>query len=89
MTIFGRFGVDLGSLLEVIFGHVGAFFGSSWFRNRLRTVLSSKQRFVTKPSEISGCNIYGKAEFLNPGQSVIFAFVFDLLFWGNDMVGLA
>ena len=26
--------------------------------------------FLKKPSEISGCNIYGKAEFLNPGQSV-------------------
>ena len=25
MSIFGRFGVDLGSLLGVIFGHVGAF----------------------------------------------------------------
>ena len=25
MTIFGRFGLDLGSLLGVIFGHVGAF----------------------------------------------------------------
>ena len=35
MSIFGRFGVDLGSLLGVIFGHVGTFFGSSWSRNRL------------------------------------------------------
>ena len=26
--------------------------------------------YLKKPSEISGCNIYGKAEFLNPGQSV-------------------
>ena len=43
MSIFGRFGVDLGSLLGVIFGHVGAFFGPSWSRNRLRTVLSSKK----------------------------------------------
>ena len=42
MSIFGRFGVDLGSLLGVIFGHVGAFFGPSWSRNRLRIDLSSK-----------------------------------------------
>ena len=49
MSIFGRFGVDLGSLLGVIFGHVGAFFGPSWSRNRLRTVLSSKKMFFTKP----------------------------------------
>ena len=48
MSIFGRFGVDLGSLLGVIFGHVGAFFGPSWSRNRLRTVLSSKKRLFTK-----------------------------------------
>ena len=26
--------------------------------------------YLKKPSEISGCNIFGKAEFLNPGQSV-------------------
>ena len=26
--------------------------------------------YLKKPSEMSGCNIYGKAEFLNPGQSV-------------------
>ena len=26
MSIFGRFGIDLGSLLGVIFGHVGALF---------------------------------------------------------------
>ena len=43
MLIFDRFGVDLGPLLEVIFGHVGTFFGPSWSRNRLRTVLSSKK----------------------------------------------
>ena len=43
MSIFGRFGVDLGYLLGVIFGHVGAFFGPSWPRNRLRTDLSSKK----------------------------------------------
>ena len=43
VSIFGRLGVDLGSLLGVIFGHVGAFFGPSWSRNRLGTVLSSKK----------------------------------------------
>ena len=43
MSIFGRLGVHLGSLLGVIFGHVGAFFGPSWSRNRLRTDLSSKK----------------------------------------------
>ena len=48
MSIFDRFGLDLGSLLGVIFGHVGAFFGPSWSRNRLRTDLSSKKRFFTK-----------------------------------------
>jgi len=26
--------------------------------------------YLKKASEISGCNIYGKAEFLNPGESV-------------------
>ena len=43
MSIFGRLGVDLGSLLGVIFGPFGAFFGLSWSQNRLRTVLSSKK----------------------------------------------
>ena len=50
MSVFGRFGVDLGSLLGVIFGHVGAFFGPSWSRNRLRNDLSSKNIFFTKHS---------------------------------------
>ena len=54
ITIFDRFGLDLGSLLGVIFGHVGAFFGPSWSRNRLRTVLSSKMCFFTKPLKING-----------------------------------
>ena len=54
MSIFGRFGVDLGSLLGVMFGHVGAFFGPSWSRNRLRTVLSSKKRLFTKPFKTNG-----------------------------------
>src|SRR5210317_169051 len=26
--------------------------------------------YLKKPSELTGCNIYGKAEFMNPGQSV-------------------
>ena len=46
ISLFGRFGVDLGSFLGVIFGHVGAFFDPSWSRNRLRTVLSSKKMIV-------------------------------------------
>ena len=25
---------------------------------------------LKKPSELTGCDIYGKAEFMNPGQSV-------------------
>ena len=53
MTIFGRFGVDLGSLLGVIFGLVGAFFGPSSSRNCLRTILSSKTYLFTKPFEIN------------------------------------
>ena len=48
MSIFGRLGVHLGSLLGVIFGHVGAFFGPSWSRNRLRIDLSSKKCFFMK-----------------------------------------
>ena len=56
MSIVGRFGVDLGSLLGVIFGHVGAFFGPSWSRNRLRTVLSSKKLLFTKPFKLNGFN---------------------------------
>ena len=43
ISIFGRFGVDLGSLLGVIFAHLGALVGLSWSQNRLRTVLSSKK----------------------------------------------
>ena len=50
MSIFGRLGVHLGSLLGVIFGHVGAFFGPSWSRNRLRIDLLylRKSVFLTK-----------------------------------------
>ena len=43
MSIFGRFGVDLGSLLGVIFAPLGASFRLSGCRNPLRTVLSSKK----------------------------------------------
>ena len=43
MSIFDRLGVDLGSVLGVIFGHFGALVGQSWFQNRLRTVLTSKK----------------------------------------------
>ena len=43
MSIWGRLGVALGSLLGVTFAPLGAFFGPSWSRNRLRTVLSSKK----------------------------------------------
>ena len=53
-SICGRFGIDLEPLLGVIFGHVGAFFGPSWSRNRLRTVLSSKKLFFTKPFKTNG-----------------------------------
>ena len=49
ISFFCRFGVDLGSFLGVMFDHVGAFFGPSWSRNRLRINLSSKKIFFTKP----------------------------------------
>ena len=48
ILIFHRFGVDLGSLSGVIFGHVGVFFGPSWSRNRLRIDLSSKKLVFLK-----------------------------------------
>ena len=54
VSIFDRFGIDLGSLLGLILGHVGAFFGQSWSWNRLRTDLSSKKCFFTKPFKING-----------------------------------
>ena len=53
MSIFFRLGVDLGPLWGVIFGHVGASFGPSWPRNRLRTVLSLKKLFFTKHVKIN------------------------------------
>ena len=42
MSIFGRLGVVLGSVLGVIFGHFGALAVQSWSQSRLRTVLTSK-----------------------------------------------
>ena len=48
MSIFGRLGVHLGSLLGSCWGHVGAFFVPSWSRNHLRIDLSSKKRLLTK-----------------------------------------
>ena len=42
MSIFDRLGVDLASVLGVIFGRFGALVGQSWSQSRLRTVLSSK-----------------------------------------------
>ena len=54
MSIFGRLGLDLGSLLELIFGHVGALVGQSWSQSRLRTVLTSKKWFFKKTSAAEG-----------------------------------
>ena len=48
-SIFDRLGVDLGSVLGVIFGRLGALVGQSWSQDRLRTVLTSKKRLSTKP----------------------------------------
>ena len=42
-SIFDRLGVDLGSVLGVIFGRFGALVGQSWSQDRLRTVLTSKK----------------------------------------------
>ena len=42
-SIFDRLGVDLGSVLGVIFGHFGTLVGPSWSQDRLRTVLTSKK----------------------------------------------
>ena len=43
MSIFDRLGVDLGSVLGVIFGRFGALVGQSWSQSRLRNVLTSKK----------------------------------------------
>ena len=43
MSIFGRLGVDLGSVLGVIFGPFGTLVGQSWSQDRLRSVLTSKK----------------------------------------------
>ena len=42
-SIFDRLGVDLGSVLGVIFGRFGALVGQSWSQDRLRTILTSKK----------------------------------------------
>ena len=47
MSIFGRLGVHLGSLLEVMLGSCWRFVPSG-SRTRLRTALSSKKRCFTK-----------------------------------------
>ena len=54
MLIFDRFGVDLGPLWRIIFDHVGALFGPSLPRNRLRAALSSKKSLFTKPFKTNG-----------------------------------
>ena len=43
ISFFDRLGVDLGSVLGVMFGHFGALVGQSWSQSRLRTVLTSKK----------------------------------------------
>ena len=43
MSVWGRFGVDLGPLWGVIFAPFGALVALSWSQNRLRNVLSSKK----------------------------------------------
>ena len=54
MSIFDRLGVDLGSVLGVIFGHFGALIGQSWSQDRLRIVLTSKKCFFKKTSATEG-----------------------------------
>ena len=53
-SIFDRLGVDLDSLLGVIFGHFGALVGQSWSQDRLRTVLTSKKCIFKKTSAALG-----------------------------------
>ena len=43
MSIFDRLGVEVGSVLGVIFGHFGALVGQSWSQSRLRTVFTSNK----------------------------------------------
>ena len=52
MSFWDRFRIDLGSVLGVIFGHVGALVGQSWSQSRLRTV--SKKCFFKKTSVTEG-----------------------------------
>ena len=53
-SIFDHLGVDLGSVLGVIFGHVDALVGQSWSQDRLRIVLTSKNCFFKKTSAALG-----------------------------------
>ena len=53
-SIFDRLGVDLGSVLGVIFGRFGALIGQSWSQSRLRTVLTSKKCIFNKTSAALG-----------------------------------
>ena len=54
MSIVDRLGVDLGSVLGVIFGRFGALVGQSWSQSRLRTVLTSKKWVFKKTSATEG-----------------------------------
>ena len=54
MSIFDRFGIDLGSVLRVMFGHLGALVGQSWSQSRLRTILISKKRCFQKTNATIG-----------------------------------
>ena len=54
ISILDRLGVDLGSVLGVIFGPFGALVGQSWSQSRLRTVLTSKKCFFKKTSAALG-----------------------------------
>ena len=40
------------------------------YNNMIEMIGNTPLIFLKKASEETGCNIYGKAEFLNPGQSV-------------------
>jgi cysteine synthase A len=52
--------------------------------------------YLKKASEISGCKIYGKAEFLNPGESVkdraalyILGVAERFTFFDNSAIGIS
>ena len=40
------------------------------YNNMIEMIGNTPLIFLKKASEETGCKIYGKAEFLNPGQSV-------------------